>query len=289
MSSDSKSMLDSSSIASDMPSCNSIQQQALAKLPQLVQSDLPCDMRFGENLLNSADRFSQLWLGQSELPDNNTLSRAIAIHCQHCWHQWGKFIELATDDRPAQYFIETLNRIPRLNDYLDAFNLSPKFLKNHQVLVEQEYYYRNHYGDGVSAEYYEIKYGIQVTPIPSITKLKFQPNANQLSPQCHQFDFVGEISIGRQRRGEPQPTYLTSSNLHQRLIIARRDENLVSRYQMMLQRLSPIFVAVTNTSEQLPLRCQSRQIPPGEQRLIKLPAVISIVMGEVYLDFQPES
>ena len=287
MSSDSKSMLNPSSVASDLPSCNAVQQQALAKLPQLVQSDLPCDIRFGDNLLNSADRFRQLWLGHSEIPDNNILARAIAIHCQHCWHQWGKFIELATDDRPAQYFIETLNRIPRLNDYLDAFNLSPKFLKQQHGLVEQEYYYRNHYGDGVAAEYYEIKYGIQVTPIPSITKLKFQPNANQPSPQSHQFDFVGEISIGRQRRGEPQPTYLTSSNLHQRLIIARRDENLVSRYQMMLQRLSPNFVAITNTSEQLPLRCQSRQIPPGEQRLIKLPAVISIVMGEVYLDFQP--
>jgi len=282
-------MLDSSSRASDLPSCSPIQQQALTKLPQLIQSDLPCDIKFGENLLNSADRFSQLWLEQSEITDNHILARAIAIHCQHCWHQWGKFIELATDDRPAQYFIDSLSRIPRLNDYLDAFNLSPKFLKHHHGLVEQEYYYRNHYGDGVAAEYYEIKYGIQVPPIPSITKLKFHPNANQPSPQYHQFDFVGEISIGRQRRGEPQPTYLTSSNLHQRLIIARRDENLVSRYQMMLQRLSPNFVAVTNTSEQLPLRCQSRQIPPGEQRLVKLPAVISIVMGEVYLDFQPES
>lgn len=279
-------MLDSSPVASGLPSCNSVQQQALDKLSQIIQSDLPCDIRFGENLLNSADRLCQWWLSQQEIPDNNILARAIAIHCQYCWQQWGKFIELAVGDRPAEYFVEILSRIPRLNDYLDAFNLSPKFLKHYYGLVEQEYYNRSHYGDGVSIEYYEIKYGIQVNPIATITKIKFQPNANQASTQSHRFDFVGEISIGRQRRGEPQPTYLTSSNLHQRLIIARRDENLVSRYQMMLQRLSPHFVAITNTSEQIPLRCQSRLIPPGERRLIKLPAIISMVTGEVYLDFQ---
>ncbi|MEY4566496.1 MAG: hypothetical protein RLY14_1466, partial [Planctomycetota bacterium] len=36
MSSDSKSMLDSSSVASEIPSCNPVQQHALAKLPQLL-------------------------------------------------------------------------------------------------------------------------------------------------------------------------------------------------------------------------------------------------------------
>src|SRR5947209_12817312 len=80
----------------------------------------------------------------------------------------------------------------------------------------------------------------------------------------HTAEFAGPVELGRQAEGEPGPYDQKSEAGRWRLVVARRDEEAISRKHALLEALAGGKVRVTNLSTKLPIRlADGTELPPG--------------------------
>jgi adenylate cyclase len=90
-------------------------------------------------------------------------------------------------------------------------------------------------------------------------------------------DLAGPVELGRQEEGEEGPYAQRETNGRCRLVIARREEQSVSRKHALLEPAGPTDVQLTNLSTTLPIRLgDGREVKPGVSCRVALPAALSL-------------
>ena len=93
----------------------------------------------------------------------------------------------------------------------------------------------------------------------------------------HTADGTGTIELGRQAVGEPGPFGEVRDSSVRRLVIARLDEDTVSRKHVRIEQLAEGRVRVANLSTKLPVQVGGgSEVPPGASVEVALPAVLTV-------------
>src|SRR4051812_30217287 len=90
-------------------------------------------------------------------------------------------------------------------------------------------------------------------------------------------DFTGAVELGRQTDGAEQ--IYTAKQLatgRWRAVIARLDEDTLSRRHALIEPVGPGRVRLTNLSAKVPIRLGTADLPAGAAREVELPATLVI-------------
>jgi adenylate cyclase len=88
---------------------------------------------------------------------------------------------------------------------------------------------------------------------------------------------TGPVELGRQAEGEPAPFCSKPDGDRCRVIIARLDEDTVSRKHVLVEPLPYNLVKVTNRSGKLPIRLPNgSDLAPGASAVLPLPAALGV-------------
>lgn len=102
----------------------------------------------------------------------------------------------------------------------------------------------------------------------------------------HTLEGDGAIELGRQVVGEPGPFAEVMDSGTRRLVMARLDEDTVSRKHLRIEAVADGRVRLTNLSQKLPVLLGSGEdVPPGATSEVGLPAML--VVGRRTIRIQP--
>src|SRR4051812_1969993 len=89
-------------------------------------------------------------------------------------------------------------------------------------------------------------------------------------------NFSGPVELGRQSEGEDGPFSQKPQPDGKRVVIARFDEDSVSRRHARIELLSRDRAKIVNLSAKLPIRLpDGNELPPGAVRELPLPASLT--------------
>jgi adenylate cyclase len=94
----------------------------------------------------------------------------------------------------------------------------------------------------------------------------------------YQAELTGTVELGRQSDGEEKPYFHYKREGRWRMVIARLDEDTVSRKHVLLEPLGPNRIRITNVSAKLPIRLlpEDREIKPNTSAEAPLSAMLTV-------------
>jgi adenylate cyclase len=104
----------------------------------------------------------------------------------------------------------------------------------------------------------------------------------------HTTEGVGPVELGRQMPGEPGPFSEVRDSLGRRLVIARLDEDTVSRKHVRIEPLPDGRVRLANLSLKLPVQVNGSTVVPEATADVALPVVLTVGRRTVRVQL-PES
>src|SRR5919109_1866312 len=117
-----------------------------------------------------------------------------------------------------------------------------------------------------------------VAPSPgtALMSVAWQLRVYEHQRLVHTTEGIGPVELGRQMPGEPGPFSEVRDSLGRRLVIARLDEDTVSRKHVRIDPLPDGRVRLANLSLKLPLQVNSSSVAPETATEVPLPVVLTV-------------
>lgn len=235
--------------------------------------------------------------------DAELLADLIGIDIERSWQWWKKEVQRTWEAGRAARTLpkptvvpELLMRfaeLPGMEDYdqlTQSFSLSRD---TRRKIAQSECDARYHYGDSIGPPYFASRFGLEVEPPTdySVVLVSRTLLPTEAEPDPRDYFLRGRSILGRQRSVDPTPRVCEERTLGNRLAIAPRWENIISREHLAIQLLSPDYAILTNISSKnnveilgTDTEVRRRVLKPTESLLLDFPFVTEI--GNVQTHFR---
>lgn len=186
--------------------------------------------------------------------DPGLVTELVQIDIQLNWMTWDKNIVELVGHTDLNVIRSRFNSIPRLDDYvmLRMGQAGSAEFCAFQSAAQCEMEARNSWGDAIGLFYYNSKYGLELAPDRHHrpNRLICSIDGSSLGRDSPNFSLRGRTVIGRQRQRDPQELFLEQLTEGNRIIIASKLDNRISREQLVVELLNCQYAIVTNLSSQ---------------------------------------
>ena len=217
--------------------------------------------------------------GDSRLPI--LLGSLIEVDIDRTWMEWRTNVskthvsKYREENSPAKW-CERLASVPKLADYVAAIAARNIDFEVSESLLKKEYDARQAWGDAP-------RWDAITAPWPNAAKLACKPARHRVELQSSEFpipkvfDLCGITLFGRQRTTDEASGVIVHETSGSRIIVANRDDLMISRRLFSLQILSANQAVITNLSQTNPLPLNSTTVLESEvAALVELPFAFRI-------------
>jgi len=250
--------------------------------------------RFAQDIGRFPERVAEL---VDRLPRDYRIDLIVdTISCVNelCLRTWSEHVKTNWKTASPDAMLEQLWQVPTLANYLYALGQDRSIVEKFKNLAWDDLQFRNLYADGARSEDYYSAFGCDLPPTshllviePQTATLMFEGLVNKgsvdleyisssyldedesLRRSTRLFPLIQQLSIGRQRAGEPEPFELVfGEGVHRLVIVNKKDTYGTSREHLLLTVLTPEIIYIKNTSrffvEYYNILRGSKKLAPGE-------------------------
>lgn len=220
-------------------------------------------------------------LDRDQANDPSLLSELIQIDMQLNWMRWERNLRTLVDQSDASIVRKQMAAIPRLPDYTCLINQesSSDSIEAITATAQCEMEARDRWGDAVGPVFYKAKYGLEVSskwPHENVVMTCRKKGAG-LQSEFPTFTIRGTTNIGRRRSQDAEEFSQNELAEGNRIDIAHRFQDLISREQLTVELLSPKYTIVTNRSALNPvLVANGADLAPGQTTILALNYILKL-------------
>ena len=242
---------------------------AICEQYEAFRTSLRCGPGSIEEFLGSIE------IAQESLP--LLVSELAQIDIQLNWMTWDKQLEKRVKERSCQEIETEFLRIPKFSDYASLVGgaFDSQAISD---MAKCEMEARNSWGDAIGPQHYA-KSGIQLATDHHHhpNSLNYIVDGSIVGQNATKFVLRGKTVIGRQRSTDASDLFCEELADGNRIVIANRLEDIISREQLTIQLLSPKFALVTNPSAANSILVANRgQIEPNGSTMLKFDFTIHL-------------
>jgi hypothetical protein len=212
--------------------------------------------------------------GDSRLPI--LLGALIEVDIDRIWMKWRTNVSKHREENSPAIWCERLASVPKLADYVAAVTRRNIDFEVSESLLKKEYDARQAWGDAPRWE-------TVTAPWPNGALQPCKPARHRVELQSSEFpipkvfDLCGLTIFGRQRTTDEAFGVIVHETSGSRIIVANRDDAMISRRLFSLQILSANQAVITNLSLTNPLPLNSTTVLESEvDALVELPFAFRI-------------
>lgn len=230
-----------------------------------------------ENFLSRLHHGSE----REQANDPSLLSELIQIDMQLNWMQWERNLGTLVEQSQATIIRQQMAAIPRLPDYTCLIDQesNPRFMDAIIATAHCEMEARDRWGDAVGPIFYKAKYAIDLSPNSrhEHVSMTCRKKGAGLQSEFPTFTIRGITSIGRRRSHDAEEFSQTELAEGNRIDIAHRSDDLISREQLTVELLSPKYTIVTNRSALNPvLVANAADLAPGQTTILAFNYILKL-------------
>jgi len=206
------------------------------------------------------------------------LADLITIDIERSWMAWNRWLPTRHTDANPDQVMMVFDFLPTMEAYIELLgDVSPKAGYWNDI-AESEYAARHEWGDSIGVEHYRRKFGLELrcdmAKSTHHVRIGWRSRHEGVA-DTQSFPLRGRLTIGRRRSCDPIDQRLFEFLDGQRLVVAERTENNISREQLWVQLLNPKLAAICNTGNS-PMEFSKNLLPSNKKTLAEFPFTIEI-------------
>ncbi len=203
--------------------------------------------------------------------------RLVKYDIERHWSCWCDQIANMDLEAPAGPVLLALTEISRFDAYCSLIDDINDLINFQAEIAAHEFRCRQLYGDAISMLFYKEKYGLELEDFSQCQFRKVRIDFGRSRRASSSFPLRGFNRFGRQRSVDPSDCGVEELPSGNRVIVAGRSEDTVSREHFTVQLLTQTAAVICNHSEINTLRVLTRdELSFGQSILVFFPFAVRL-------------